>query len=370
MKNIIVLGGSYAGIGTIHRILKQTTQADAFKITLVSPNTHLYWNMASPRGLIPGQLTDDQLFQPIAGGFKQYSDAGVFEFIVGSAESLDVEAKKVMIAGPTGNTSLEYDFLILATGSRTKEQTPFKMIGSTKDTKDILHDYQERVKKAKTIVVAGGGVTSVEIAGELGFEYGLGKEIILVSSQISITLLLRIIYFYLEHYDPLTLFHQLTRSPAILDGSPESISKIATRELQKLHVNVKHKTQVTDSSRSADGRHNLTLSTGDNLVADLYIPLFGLTPNSSYVPSKFLDTHGFVQVDEFLKVKGADGVWAIGDVSDTEFSQYVSLDKQSVYLAKHIVSVLSSRVPVPYKPATSRTYNFFPCWSHDESFCV
>lgn len=185
MKDIVILGGSYGALGTAHRILKQRTKTtEPFKITLVAPNTHLYWNMASPRGLIPGQFTDDQLFRPIAEGFKKYTEAGQFEFIVGSADSVDVEAKRVEVSVSTGNTTLSYDFLILATGSRTKERTPFKTMGSTEETIDTLHDYQDRVRKAKSIVVAGGGVTSVEIAGELAFEYGQEKKIMLVGLRV------------------------------------------------------------------------------------------------------------------------------------------------------------------------------------------
>ena len=181
MKNIVILGGSYAGISTAHRLLKHAAKTAPFKITLVSPNTHFYWNIASARGIVPGQLTNEELFQPIADGFNRYP-ASQFEFILASAESLDVEAKTVEISGSTGNGSLDYDFLVLATGSRTKADTPFKGLGSTETTKDALRDFQARVEKAKTIVIAGAGVTGVEAAGELGFEYGRQKEIILVSS--------------------------------------------------------------------------------------------------------------------------------------------------------------------------------------------
>src|ERR1700761_8178051 len=61
MKNIVILGGSYAGVSTAHRLLKQHAGRGPFKITLVSPNTHFYWNMAAPRGLLPGQFKDEQL---------------------------------------------------------------------------------------------------------------------------------------------------------------------------------------------------------------------------------------------------------------------------------------------------------------------
>lgn len=99
----------------------------------------------------------------------------------------------------------------------------------------------------------------------------------------------------------------------------------------------------------------------------MYIPTFGLLPNSRYVPIKFLNAGGFVTVDEFLNVKGKGNgidtaslkdVWALGDVSDLEYAQFVSCDKQSVYLAKNVILALradNNRPPLPYKAATKRT---------------
>jgi apoptosis-inducing factor 2 len=203
MKNIVILGGSYAGISTAHRILKHAGKTAPFKITLVSPNTHFYWSMAAARGLVPGQISDEQLFRPIAEGFEQYPvrifslplflslhlstltdskfvQVNQFNFVLGSAESVNVETKHVRISGSTGTSTLDYDFLIIATGSRAKGDTPFKGVGSTEDTKAARHGFHARVEKAKTIVVAGGGVTGCETAGELAYEYGREKEITFV----------------------------------------------------------------------------------------------------------------------------------------------------------------------------------------------
>lgn len=72
MKKIVILGGSYAGISTAHRLLRQAGKTGNCKVILVTPNTHMYWSLASARGLVPGQLSDEQLFRPIADGFKQY----------------------------------------------------------------------------------------------------------------------------------------------------------------------------------------------------------------------------------------------------------------------------------------------------------
>lgn len=176
MKHIVILGGSYAGVSTAHRFLKQAAKIGSLKITLVSPNSHFYWSMASPRGVVPGQLADEKLFQPIATGFNRYP-ATRFEFILAKAESVDFGVKTVGIS--TGET-LDYDYLILATGSRTRGYTPFKGLGTTEGTRDALHDFQSKARKAKTIVIAGAGVTGVEAAGELADKYGLEKNIVLV----------------------------------------------------------------------------------------------------------------------------------------------------------------------------------------------
>jgi NADH dehydrogenase FAD-containing subunit len=180
MKNIVILGASSAGVSTAHRLLKQTAKASvSIKVTLVSPNSHLYWNLATTRAIIPGAIEEDKIFHSISDGFKQYS-ADKFEFILATAEGLDVEGKKVSVSGNNGPTDLSYDILILATGSRTKEDTPFKGHGSHQATLDALHDYQNKVKSAKSITVVGAGATGVETAGELGYAYGNSKKITLV----------------------------------------------------------------------------------------------------------------------------------------------------------------------------------------------
>jgi NADH dehydrogenase FAD-containing subunit len=185
MKHIVIVGGSFAGVGTAHRILKQSAKAAAatgpFKVTLVSHDSEFYWNVAAPRGLLPDQIPDDKLFQPIAPGFAHYP-AGLFEFVLGTAISIDVEAKQLEVSVSAGKpTKLAFDFLVLGTGSQTKGDMPFKSMGSTEATKSALQDFQARVKNAKSIVVVGAGATGVEISGELGFEYRRSKKVILAS---------------------------------------------------------------------------------------------------------------------------------------------------------------------------------------------
>jgi NADH dehydrogenase FAD-containing subunit len=142
------------------------------------------------------------------------------------------------------------------------------------------------------------------------------------------------------------------------------VSKTATKDLQNLKVDIKLQTKAMGSAQMPNGRQELTLSGGEKLITDMYIPTFGLIPNSSYIPTKFLHANGSVTVDEYLEFKGAGAVWAIGDVSDVEQSQFISCDRQSAYLAKNITFILSNNTPLPYKAATSRMITFLlPNWS-------
>lgn len=125
--------------------------------------------------------------------------------------------------------------------------------------------------------------------------------------------------------------------------------KIAAKELGNVKVNITYNTKVKGVAQLPDGRHELSLSNGEKLITDVYIPTMGVIPNSSYVPSNFLNEKGFVSVDEYLKVRGTENVWAIGDVSDVERPAFITCSNQSTYLAKSLLLILAGKLPVPYK---------------------
>jgi NADH dehydrogenase FAD-containing subunit len=199
MQHIVIVGGSFAGISTAHRVLKQAAALEAkakksasspspvapFKVTLVSRDSHFFWNIAAPRGVVPGEIPVEDMFRPIAPGFKQYG-SGRFEFVLASAEALDADAKtlKVRLAGEGAvERVIPYDHLVLATGSRTAAPGPFKSSGSTESTIAAVNDYRRRIETAGSIVLVGAGPTGVETAGELAWTYKGAKKVILVSAH-------------------------------------------------------------------------------------------------------------------------------------------------------------------------------------------
>ncbi len=113
-------------------------------------------------------------------------------------------------------------------------------------------------------------------------------------------------------------------------------------------MEIKLKTKIDSYQVLPSGQTELTLSSGEKLLTDLYLPTIGLVPNSSYVPDKLKNADGYVLVDEFLHAQGTTDVWVVGDVSSVQRAQYVNTEKQATHVAKNIGLVFSGKPAVKY----------------------
>jgi NADH dehydrogenase FAD-containing subunit len=191
---------------------------------------------------------------------------------------------------------------------------------------DSLHKIQEQVKAAKSIVIGGAGPTGVEAIAELGYEYGKTKKLTIITS-----------------------------GEELLVGSmPTNIAKVAENELTNLSVEIVKGTKITEAKPIANGKTELTLSNGEKILTDLYLPTVGIKYNSEFIPKTLLSATGEVEVDHFLKLKGAENIWAAGDITNLEASQFVYAERQATALAKILDAVLKGKEPVAYKVAASR----------------
>lgn len=130
---------------------------------------------------------------------------------------------------------------------------------------------------------------------------------------------------------------------------PPHISKIVENELQKLKVKIIRNARVTSTALTSSGETEATLESGEKVTADLFLPTFGLTPNSMFLPQKYLNKKGEVVVDEYFRVKGATAIYASGDVADIERSAWVYTIPQSEHLAKNLDLILNGKEALPYK---------------------
>ncbi|EEY14021.1 conserved hypothetical protein [Verticillium alfalfae VaMs.102] len=314
-KTLVVLGAGVAGTSIAHRALKNTVpKAKDLKVIIVTPNTEHYWNLASVRGIVPGQYDDETLFTPLAAAFAQYPKDR-YELVIGSAESLNPDASTVVVRTVSGaERTIAYDALVIATGSRARDDMPWKEVGTTDQTKARLGALRKQIAAANKIVIAGGGTTGVEVAGEVGFEFGRKKDV----------------YFVIGQELPLE------------DNIREDVRRIARKELEKLGVKVIDRSKVTGAREGGAGTGKtilqLTNASGatSELEADAYLPTFGLVPNTSFVPAGLLDKNGLVRQNTEFKVPGYDSLYVVGDAGDLENGTAYLAGLQATFLSKSL----------------------------------
>lgn len=296
IHNIVIIGGSFAGISAAHVLLRHilpplsAASSITYKVTLVSPSAFFFWKIASPRSVVkPDQLSPEQQFVPITDGFKEY-DSSRFEFVQANVTQLDHGSKKLAVEDTASKENRHYDIfydsVLICTGT-TQTSPLFSQHGTDLATRKAFADIHEKIPKAKTIVVAGGGAVGTELAGELGDVYGHSKDVTILSG-----------------------------STRLLPRLAPSKSSAAENALKQLGVKVVHNLLVT-SATDINGKTNLKFSDGTERAVDVYIPSVGDKPNSGFLPKEWLNERGFVKTKvETLRldVPGVSGVYVLGSV--------------------------------------------------------
>lgn len=314
---IIILGASFHGLPLAHKLLRSLPPT--YKLILVNPSDQIYWNIASPRAVAkPGQFSpdDSQLFVPFLPALSHHPISR-FEFLQGAATSLDPSTNTVTITTtpddgtPGDNRSLNYTHLVIATGSSSSGNWPFKALPTLSATRAAISTSQSRIAAAQTIVISGGGPTGVETAGEIATLYkSAEKKVVLISS-----------------------------SARPLPAVREDVGMAAQRQLELLGVVVKNGVRVVEEMAGEDGRLVLTLSSGETLVADLHIPAFGLVPNTGFVPGVMLDEGGKVRVTKNLQSAVRANVWSLGEAAGLGYTGLMTPPRMTETVEKNILAV-------------------------------
>jgi len=303
-RNIVIVGASFAGLNAAHSFLKFTlptlkAKADAkYHVYLINPSPNWYFRIASPRtATSTKRMPLEKIIFDIKEAFKKYS-MDDFTFVEASVTNLDTPARTVSYKSTKSIQAeqLSYHALVVATGSRTYYQA-FSQSEGSQEVIDAIKTTNEKVESAKDIVIVGGGPTAIEFAAEVG-EHRNGKPgwFSDVQPKVNITL--------------------ITADDRLLTSLQPAISKTAAQKLNSLGVDVVYNSRVVDATKDETGRTIITLAKGDKFEADLYVPAYGVLPNSSWLPSELLDEKKYINTDFKMRVEGAGPrVYAFGDVA-------------------------------------------------------
>ncbi|KAJ5596886.1 hypothetical protein VI817_003861 [Penicillium citrinum] len=294
---VAIIGGSYAGMSVAHSVLSVPN----VKVVMINPSTTFYWNIAAPRIVAKSTaFSPDQYLIPITKGFAKYP-AESFEFIAGTATDIDVAGKTVSVTPNSGDAkSISYDYLVIASGSTTAASNasitgasiPFKPTNHD-NLKEIIASAQQQIAGAKEIVIGGAGPIGLEVAGEIA------EAAQQSGNKVSITL--------------------VSATDRVLPMLKPSASSSAANLLKKKQIKVITSTRVEGVEESGEGASKtwtVSLSNGEKLSADLYLPTTGSLPNNSFIPKHFLDEDGWVKVDKEMRVPSTEGIYAVGDITN------------------------------------------------------
>ena len=317
-KRVVIVGGGFGGL----KLCSALAHNPAFQVVLIDKNNFhqfppLIYQVATA-GLQVNSITFP--FRKMFAGlhtpvekwtlFGKKTDANNVYFRM--CELRAVYPKERYIQTSIGK--LDYDYLVLATGTTTNyfgnkkiqdESMPMKTIDEAMGLRNALLETFERANTCATqeervellnIVIVGGGPTGVEIAGALAEmrEHVLPKD-----------------YPSLDH--KLMNIHLVQGVDRLLPGMSKTASAAALKYLQQMGVSVELNAIVTDYDD-----HQVKLKDGRTFKSQTIIWVCGVTgrrikgmPESSYGPG-----NRFV-VDNFNKVEGCgvDNIFAIGDIA-------------------------------------------------------
>jgi NADH dehydrogenase len=291
---IVIIGAGFAGM---YAALSAARLRD---IQGVSPN-ELEIALVAPE---PTLVIRPRLYEPkpetLTAPLRDVLEAIDVTYVQGSAETIDTSARRVKIA-TAGNTqkSLDYDRLIVATGSRLfRPNIPgLPEHGFSVDNLDDaialdkhLHGLAHRPDSTarNTVVVAGGGFTGIEAATEIPMRLRaiLGNDA-----------RLRIII--------------VDRNSEIAPDMGDGPRPIIEEALRKLGVETRLGAGV--ASLDASG---ITLSDGEHIEAATVIWAAGMraAPLTTQIPAE-RDNFGRLLVGRDLRVASVPGVFATGDAA-------------------------------------------------------
>ncbi|KAK3113601.1 hypothetical protein LTR53_008955 [Teratosphaeriaceae sp. CCFEE 6253] len=294
-RNIVVLGASFGGLSIAHYLskhtlpqLKKSTDAK-YELHLVDPSTHFWWHIAAPREIVSvKEMPHERCFVPNMTGFDQYTDLrGSIHFHQGSAAGLDTTTRTVTLNTPGGGDEvLPYYALVIATGVRSP--TPLTTLqGEHTLSEKALDEMNTKLASAKDIVISGGGPIGVETAGEIATHLNGKARITLVTSGSKLI-------------------------PIFTAGRAVKAQKM----LEKLGVTVVYNVKTTGSKESGP-KTEIQLDNGKTMTADVFIPAYGVRPNTEFLPGNLRRKDGYVDTNPTtLRVDAAGPrVYCAGDVS-------------------------------------------------------
>ncbi len=337
MKQIIIIGGGYAGVSA----LRELTGTKNIKITLI--DTHPY-HFLQTEGyeLIANTIPFDETIVNLVALCHSYGDH--VNFIHDLVTKVNFEEKTLMLEE---SGMMEYDYLIVAAGSRTKffeskieglrsfSHGIKSLRGAIKMKQFFEKELYSRLENEKqsdevySVIIGGAGLSGVEIAAEMR-------------------------HYFNRYYRSNTLacatlkIHLISGSPTILKGCNAQVIKKAQKRLDDLGV-ITHAGSHIERVKL----QKTYLASGDVVPFDFIIFTGGIHA-APLVREMDLEKNGMKQiiVDAYLQIPGKKDAFAIGDAAEMKDKNGIEVSctaqasiKSGIAVAHNLKQILKGKEP-------------------------
>ncbi len=304
MIKIAIIGGGFGGLQTVLGLEKKFKGNNNVSLALIDKRDyHLFTpNLYEVATAGEDLVSVNQIKKSITLPFKEVLKGKNVKFIQGEVTELDPERKCLIL----GQKKLDYDYLVLALGS----QSEFFNIPGAKENAMILKDLPDALrvrnkiafameaqrfevnKKNLRFVIAGGGYTGVELAGELkGLADFLAWQNQYPREKVTIEI--------------------IEGNNKLIAGFDDRMSRDALYRLKNIGVQVRLSEKI-----AAVDLHYISLASGEKLAYDILFWSAGVKArgiNSSIQMA--LDPRGRLDLNEFLQVKNFHNIFGLGDMA-------------------------------------------------------
>ncbi|WP_078411757.1 NAD(P)/FAD-dependent oxidoreductase [Priestia abyssalis] len=293
-KHIVILGAGYGGLLTALTARKYLNKAEA-KITVVNQYpTHQI--ITELHRLAGGTIAEGAVSLSLEKLFKGKD----IDLKIAKVDSFSVDNKEVKLAD---GSTLSYDALVVGLGSTTAYfgipglEEHSMVLKSVADANKVYNHIEDRIREyAKTkneadatILIGGGGLTGVELVGEIV------DNMPKVAKQYGV--------------DPKELKIMLVEAgPKILPVLPDHLIERATASLEKRGVQFLTGLPVTNVSGN-----EISLKDGQKIVANTFVWTGGVQGNPLVGQSGLAVDRGRATVNEYLQSTSHNDVFVVGD---------------------------------------------------------
>lgn len=293
-KHIVILGAGYGGLLSALTVRKYLNKDEA-QVTVVNQYpTHQI--ITELHRLAGGSVSEQAVAIPLEKLFKGKD----IDLVISKAESFSVDKKQVKLAN---GSTLTYDALVVALGSQTGffgipglEENSM-VLKSVHDANKVYKHIEDRIREYSitkneadaTIVIGGGGLTGVELIGEIVDHFPkIAKQFGVDYKDLKIKL--------------------IEAGPKILPVLPDSLIERAMTSLQKRGVEFLTSLPVTGVKGNV-----IELKDGQTITANTLVWTGGVAALPIVGESGLEVDRGKATVNEYLQSKSHNDVFVVGD---------------------------------------------------------